>query len=314
MSNKKMWFGNSRHAQWAPVPVSGMERTRNRFTETLALENGGAWGRTSFASHCTFDMEFPVDDPDEHEGIEAFERFASGEYSLPDDYGSYQNRENYLRFADPMLFGSNIFPAAWASPGLIETGDYPNLYIDAPAFSDTGANTYGKPFRKATWDIDSTSLDEYPPAGFATFIIPDGYTLHLGASGSVTGDGNLSYVYQTAPGTYSAPQNITMTADAAAPAYSSTLASTTSQEAYVYMRRTGSAGTVTITAAWATLWPTGSTPPALERHTPGKGSYGCIVSGDPRVESYLIAAGGRKLVGASFGLLEVEQSQAKRRL
>jgi hypothetical protein len=308
-----MWFGNANHAQWVPAPASDMERQRPNFSEFLPLQNGALWGRSSFGNHSVFNMEYPVGDPDEYEGIEAFARFASGEYSRKDSYGSYLNADNYLRFADPMLFCSNIFPPAWASPGLLETGDWPNLYIDAPTFSNTSANIYGKPARKATWTINNTNLDLYPPAGFATFLIPQGYTLHIGASGSVTNDGLLSYRVKNLGGTYGSPSNITMTADNAAPAYSVSIASTTAGVVQVYMRRTGSAGTVTITSAWATLAPTGVTP-TISRHLPGQGAYGCIFADGALPQSYVLAAGGRKLVGASMSLAEVEASQTKRRI
>lgn len=308
-----MWFGNANYAQWVPAPAAEMERSRNGFTESLVLQNGGLWAKTSYGQHSTFSMEFPVQDPDDLEGITAFQRFASGEFDLKDAYGSYDTADNYLRFADPMLFGSNIFPPAWASPGLLETGDYPNLYINAPTFSSTSANTYNKPFRKATWDVTETNLNLYPPSGFVTFLIPTGYTLHIGASGSVTGDGDLSYRRKVFGGSYGSITDITLTADNAAPAYSATIASTTADVVQVYIRRTGSAGTVTLTSAWATLWPTGSTPPALSEHVPGLGAYGCRFLGDARPETYTMAAGGRKLLGGSFQLAEIEPSQPARR-
>lgn len=308
-----MWFGNANYAQWVPAPAIGMERNRTRFGESLQLENGGLWMHTSRNQHSTYAMEFPVSDPDDLQGITAFERFASGEFDRQDAYGSYVNADNYLRFADPMLFGTNIFPPAWASPGLLETGDYPNLYINQPTFSNTTTNVYNKPYRKATWDITETNLNLYPPAGFATFLIPTGYTLHIGASGSVTGNGLLSYRTKTSGGTYGSAVNITLTSDTTAPAYSVSIASTSANVVQVYMRRTGSSGTVTLTAAWATLWPTGSTPPALTVHEPGLGAYGCLFVGDARPETYILAAGGRKLVGGSFQLAEVEASQPARR-
>lgn len=172
----QMWFGNVNHAQWVPHPQVGMTRTHTGYSEAIQFDNGGRYVSRTAASSLGYEMNFPVGDATLYAGIEAFERFASGEYG-PD----------YLHFIDPMWADQNIMPEAWASPGLAEQGWKP-IYDSDPVFSDVGVNVYNKPQRAATYTID-TPQNTQPVSqnSVMTFLIPPTNTLWFGGCGSVSG-------------------------------------------------------------------------------------------------------------------------------
>lgn len=172
----QMWFGNVNHAQWVPHPQVGMTRNHEGYSETIQFDNGGRYVQRTAASSLGYEMNFPVGDATLYAGIEAFERFASGEYG-PD----------YLHFVDPMWADQNLMPESWASPGLAEQGWKP-IYDSDPVFSDVGTNAYNKPLRNATYTI--TTDPNTQPTGqnsVCTLLIPPTHTFSFGACGSVSG-------------------------------------------------------------------------------------------------------------------------------
>lgn len=285
---RKLWFGNTTHAQWVPCPRAGMTRLKEGYSEELNFENGGAWIERSKAWHNVYPLEFPVSDAHEYEGIEAFNRFASGEYG-----------DGFLYWVDPMYANTNLFAPNWAASGLIEQG-WKNWGGSVPTFSDTASNTFGYPPRTATWDV---TADENDFQGMAhTFLIPPGYTLSLGATGSVAGDAEIAV--QDSSGGFTAITPVTATAT---PDFPVTLSGDTHRYARVGIRRTSTAAsTVSLTALRAQILPSGSTPVA-SRHVPGNGSMGLSFRGTALPESYEMAQ--RSLVGMSAELIEVEPWQ-----
>jgi hypothetical protein len=198
---------------------------------------------------------------------------------------------------DPMWADYNLFGPQWAAPGLIEQG-WKNFGATTPAFSDTTANSYGMPVRKATWDI--TAAANAVDGRAFTFIIPDDYTLHLGGAGTATGDGKL--VYEPAGSSASA---LTLAAETSAPAFTATIAGP--ETVRVYLTRTAAtSSTVTLTALWAQILPDGQSP-AITRHLPGEGVSGMKFSNPVVTENYVTVD--RHLVGMAVSLAEVEQWQ-----
>lgn len=176
MTTDQMWFGNVNHAQWVPHPITGMTRTHQGYSETLAFDNGGRWIQRTAASSIGYEMDFPVGDASQYTGLEVFERFASGEYG-----------SDYLRFIDPMWADQNLMPEPWAAPGLAEQGWKP-IYDNDPTFANTGTNTYMKPSRNATYVV-TTPANTQPvdSNSVMTFLVPPTNTLWFGACGSVSG-------------------------------------------------------------------------------------------------------------------------------
>jgi len=294
MLGRQMWFGNETHAQWVPLPAVGMTRGREGYAEEIALDGGGLHLSRTAQSAAVYEANFPVRDSSEYEGIEAFDRFQDGEYG-----------DEPVRFIDMMQADQNLFSAGWASPGLAEQGWEP-IYDTVPTFSDTGANSYTKPPRKAVYSVTSAA-DALPTRANSTFtlLVPPTQTIHIGGSGAVTGTAVLRIQPVNLDGSLATVVDVTLTSDATAPAFSATFSGATYKSIRVYVTRTSTAtSTITLTALWAQCAKTGTTPSIL-RHIPGKGHTGLGFRGASRVESYE-NANGHKVVGASIVLGEVE--------
>ena len=286
MADGQIFFGTVSHPQWVQCP-GGLQRVDAGHSEEIQFTNGGVWVEESAASHAEFEMDFPVATPGQYDGVEAIGRFASREYG-----------PGYLYWVDPMWADGNLFDPRFAAPGLIEQG-WKNFGGNKPTFSNTGANVYGKPSRKATWTIDSAANAVFGKA--FTFLIPPTHTLWLGGSGAVTGTGVLRVL--PAGG---AASTIALSTDAAAPAFTTSVLGSAASSATVYLARTSTAAsTATLTALWAQILPTGQTP-VITRHLPGHGTTGLRFRGKVLPEQYISAATGQKLIGMSVSLAEVE--------
>jgi hypothetical protein len=292
VSSKQLWFGNDRKYQWVPAPLADAESSNTFFVEEIKFENGGGDARRSagFQKQYTFNFNAPVKGAEQ---LGVFNKFASGFYG-----------DGLIRFADPYTFETNMLSPAWASPGLVEQG-WPNFYTAEPTFADTAANSYDHPYRTATWTVTGTAATA--PAGEANvFTIPvtPGYTLHLGVSGSVTGDGKLYYQTVAANGTLDTPTALTFLATTSATRLNTTIASTSAVAVRLWLGRSATnASTVTITSILAQLWPTTVTPTLTGNHIPGDGHTGLLFQDEARVETYVYINPPRKALSTS--LIEV---------
>lgn len=296
MAGKKIWFGNVSYAQWTPAPAPGMTKTVEGFSEEIAFDNGGLWVARSAAGHASYEMEFPTQDSSEIDSIEAYQRFAAGEYG-----------SDYLRFIDPMRADQNLFSPEWAAPSLAEQGHKP-IYDTIPTFTTTGANSFTKPPRKAVYNV--TSAINAVPVGqnsVFTLLVPPTHTLWLGGSGTVTGTAVLRVQPILLNGTLASVVDIALTADGTNPGFTSGFSGSTYRAVKVYVTRTSTAAsTITLTSLWAQVALTG-TSPTMARHIPGGGHTGLQFRGAARVENYYMAS--RHLVGMSASLVEVEKWQ-----
>lgn len=289
---RKIWLGNTQHAQWVPCPSTGARRTRTHYEERQDFLNGGAWIDRSTGGSVGYQFDFPVQDASEYDGIEAFNRFQSGEYGT-----------DYIRFVDPMVKDQNLFNEAWAAPGLSEVGAKA-ISREPVTYSDTSASdvtNYGFPARSATFNV--TTIPNSVPVtqnSVFTLLVPNGFTLHMGANGSATGDGEL-FSQTLSSGVWGALASVTLSSGS--PAFTETFSGVDAVRFFV--GRSGSnVSSVTLAGLWAQCYPTGVTPPAMSRFIPGKGHSGLSFTGNGRVEEYVSVD--RHLVGASIALQEVE--------
>lgn len=296
----KMWFGNLRHAQWVPMPKTGMTRTAEGSENEIVLDNGGLWIDDTAATHWAYTMEFPVRDRG-YEGIEAFQRYQRGEWGTVAQLG----RLGYLRFVDPMYQRDNLFAPSWASPGIYDQTDWKALYDAVPTFSDTLPSIYQFPLRQARYSVTG-SVGDLPtrPNSVHSFIIPPGHKLCVGATGARTGSGVVRVSGLNAAGIRMFAADIIPSVVTNGPTFSVEISGDDYPSAQVYLTRTAiSLSSVTLSALRAQIIPIGETPVA-DRHKPGQGHMGLKMRSGSRVDTYVQA--GRKLVSASLSLAEVE--------
>jgi hypothetical protein len=294
----QIWFGNVNYAQWVPAPATGMERVRRGYTESIDFTNGGRWVENSYATNLEYSMDFPVQDSSNWEGIEAFQRYASGQYGT-----------DYVRFVDPMAQNQNVFSETWSAPGMSELGAK-RIYDEVPTsyVATTAANVtlYGWPPRYPQFTL--TGAAGAVPTGqnsVFTLLIPTGYTLHMRATGSATGTGVVQVQPINIDRTLATPANLTMVASATAPSFPNTFSGATYRAVRVYLTRTTAvASTISLIAMNAQIIPTGTSPASTGRFIPGKGHSGLKFIGDAYPERYVMA--NRDLLGASIKLAEVE--------
>ena len=285
----KMWFGiPGSHMQWVPCPSIESVVQRNRYTERMQFENGGGDARRS----AQYQMEYQFNGSGpahEVEGIDAFNKFAQGFYG-----------DGLIQLAHPANFETNMFPAAWASPGLIEQG-WANIGSAAPTFANTNTTSYGQPPRTATWNV-TWQANTYTKS--VTLVIPPTHTLHLGVSGIATGDGVVRVDPILANGTVGTAVDLTLLSKSHSPRMNTTFSGGTYQAVRLYITRDAdTASTVSITSMMAQLYKTGATPTLPTDHYQGEGSTGLMFADDAIVENYSYMYPPRK--GIATTLVEV---------
>jgi hypothetical protein len=289
MANQ-MWMGiPGSHMQWVPCPLIDSSITKNRYIERLQFENGG--GDVARSSQYQMQYSFNITGPaHEVEGVDAFNRFASGFYG-----------DGYIYLAHPTNFETNLFPAAWATPGLIEQG-WANIASATPTFAETNVSSYGQPSRTATWNVTD---DAGIYSKSVTLVIPPTHTLNLGVSGVATGTGVVRVRPINVNGTYASATNLTLLSKSSSTRMNTTFSGSTYCAVELYITRSAaSAATVSITSMMAQLYKTGLTPTLPTSHYTGEGSTGLMFADDAIVETYSYMYPPRK--GISTTLVEVE--------
>jgi hypothetical protein len=290
---KQIWFGiPGVKMQWCPAPSAGATASNVGYVETMAFENGGAAVARSKQARKQYAFSFNGLSKD-LDGISTYTKYASG------FYGS-----GLIYFADPFAFETNLFPAAWASPSLIEQG-WENIYDVTPSFSATSTNVYSQPIRKATWSV-TTAANAVPTQANSVAIIPipPTHTLNIGASGTKTGTAVVRVVPLNTDGTDATAVDLTLLDPTASTRMNATFAGSSYQAVKVYITRTtADASTITLTSMMAQLYKTGTSPVLPISHLPGEGHTGLTFTDEARVENYVYIDPPRK--GMATTLLEV---------
>lgn len=267
-----MWFGiPGVHMQYVPCPLIDSTISRSRYLEEIKFENGGGDLRRSPAYQMVYDLNF--DGPaHEVDGIDAFNKFASGFYG-----------DGLIYLAHPTNFETNMFPAAWASPALIEEG-WPNIATATPTFTSTNTTQYRQPQRTATWNITDQ-------AGVYTksvkIVIPPDHTLHLGVSGLATGAGVVRVRPINTDGSFALEQDLVLLSKSGSTRMNTTFAGSSYQAIELFITRSSdTAATVSITSMMAQLHPTAAPGILPSDHYTGEGSTGLMFADDAIVETY----------------------------
>lgn len=286
-----LWFGNSERVELVKCALQGWDVANDGYAEILNYINGGSGVVRSFASARTYDLSW-AGTPEELNPIKAFQQGVWG--------------PGPFRIADPITFRTNVLPPNWAAPRLIEVGDWKNIYTTDPIFSATAANSYGQPARTATWSV--TSVVDAVPGQVLTVLIPPSHTLHVGASGSKTGDAVLRVRPINSDGSYSATTDLTLLNATASTRMNASFSGATYRAVEIYITRTAATtSTISITSMQAQLWKTAASPTLTGSFIPGDGVMGLEFASGMQ-ETYVHDQTGnipaRK--SASVALVEVE--------
>jgi len=289
-----IWFGiPGQHMQWCPAPLAGAEASNVNFVESMSFENGGADVSRSKQYRKQYNFSF-TGLTEELDGIGVYNKFASGFYG-----------DGLFYFADPYAFETNLFPAAWASPALIEQG-WENIYDTTPDFAGvTPSNSYNQPFKTPLWIVDS-AIGALPATanGVAYIPIPPTHTLHIGASGSKSGSAVLRVRPINTNGSDGTPVDLTLLSNTGSVRMNATFAGSSYQAVKVYITRTSiTYSTISLTSMMARLVETGKSLTLTGSHAPGEGHTGLEFADDARVETYTYMFPPRK--GMSTTLVEV---------
>ena len=286
----KMWFGiPGTHMQWVPAPLIDSTISRNRFVESIRFENGG--GNINRSSQYQLQYDFAFSGPaHEVDGIDAFNRFASGFYG-----------DGYIYLAHPANFETNMLPAAWASPGLIEQG-WKNISSNDVTFYNSASNNHNQPKRTAVFNITTD------PGVFtkrATIVIPPTHDLHIGASGFATGTAGVFVRPIDTAGNVLNPTSLTLLDATQSTRMNTVFSGANYQAVEIYIARSSNvASTLELTSMMAQLHETGKTVIPPTSHMSGEGSTGLRFADDAIVETYSYMFPPRK--GIATKLVEVE--------
>lgn len=291
--------------QWVPAPAPGLTRRRVHATESVQLDRGGASVARSTAGALEWEFDFPVQNARGAEGLDVFQEYATGMW---DDFSTVVdgiNPNDLIYWADHMAYGSNLFPAHWATPAL-GLRDWPMLGV-YQSNSVTPSNGYRQPQQQITLGVPHAAGTLPPRARHQVVIpIPPTHTLWWGWSGSRSGTGVVRAEAHHAAGGVTLVQNAApLAVDGATRMAQSIPGSTYDYAVFGIARTSGVASSVTLASLIAQLHPTGVIPTLTGVHTAGQGATGCLFNGDAIPETYVSAHPSRTAKGLSFGLIEV---------
>lgn len=299
--SNQMWFGTTQKMQLVRVPSQGMQRTRQGYSSSHQLENGGYYVyEPSMVKHLEYKMDFGIYEATAAGGLDIYAQYAQGFYGSGPFY-----------FADPMYYDVNIFSYQWSAPGMS-----PRMYSLSSSGGTvaTAANTVNQPINSMqTYVADSVANNTYDTSVYNPTIIPipPGYTLWLGWSGSASANGVIrmeSWVSGAA--SPAASSNLTALSVTGTTRLNTSVASTSAEFVKIGYARsaTGTGANVTVASMMAQLWPTGVSPTLTGNFIPGEGNNGCKFDGGAVEETYVMRDNQNRnvhLKGLSFSLLEV---------
>lgn len=279
-----IWFGwTDRTAgglfQWAPAPQSSITVNNAGYSEGAEFENGSRTRARSprFSKVYTITA---IGNSKDIDGYAVYTKAASGFYGV-----------RKWRFADYYAFETNMFPPGWSEPAKREQSWY-NTGASEPTYSDTAANSYNQPPRKATFTISTASAatpltDATIP--YVDIPIPPSHVLNIGCTGAKTGTAVVrveSWVNgATSPG---ATTDLTLLSETGSTRMNATVSGASYNWARVFYTRTSSAAsTVTPISLMAQLWQIGLSPSLVGNHLMGEGHTQLDFADDAIVEDYV---------------------------
>jgi hypothetical protein len=267
----KVYFGNTNKQQWIKAPLSGMSASPEGYSETSRFLNGGASVRRSNASHRVFNMAWngSMSNPESPNDLSIIKDFADGLHG-----------EGPFYWVDPYAIDQNLFSPGWAAPFMSIDFDWTGLcpdLEDSPVQRETvltssvtgiGTNSQGYPYKTAKYTVAGPNAESYK----YTFIIPDGYTLHLGLHGKHGSTGGAFATPYNASGVAGTDVQLTALGVDSSTRMNTSFASTTAKRVEFYLKKTDSGPCEFFIAGLiAQLLPTGVSP-ASGKFISGRGT------------------------------------------
>lgn len=279
----EVWFGTKHYSQWISAPSVDVAASKAGYASNSGFLNGGAYVRRSKTSAKRFAMSWNIRTRDQ---IQPILDYADGVYG-----------DSYVYYCNPFANGRNAFPAYWASPFM--------NYYDGPVIIDgvrpeliTGnTSVNGYPVESAVYTVTSSSRipSIYLP-------IPPGYTLHVGAHGSLqSGNATVTIRPEVSAISSGAQANLTLLSTATSVRTNATVAGGTYIGATISMAST-STGRIQLDGLIAQLLPNGQSP-LPGGFIAGIGQSGMEFADQPAVTEQSAAF---DRVGCSVELIETE--------
>lgn len=180
---KKMWLSvEGGWAGWVDTPNSGADASPTGWGTESTFLSGGGFVDNSWGTHKRYTFEWS--DASTRQMAQFMQSLRQGTYG-----------QGLIHFVEPTLYDTNILPARVAAPHLsVEDEGFPLTRGDrGVAVSTSSVGSLNTPRMGVRFDL-SKVYTGYPGAEFSTYIvIPEGYMLSLGYTGSGDGDVFVRY-------------------------------------------------------------------------------------------------------------------------
>jgi hypothetical protein len=293
---EKLFIGTLDYMREAPLPQFGMTAEMVSYSQMMQLEAGGIVGVRSNQYHMKYNLSF-VGTTDEVIGIDHYVSLRAGIYGTGNIY-----------FNNPYDYSTNLLAPGWASPGLSKNGWYSifSPSIGTLTYSATGSSVASQNQPTDTASYQWTSATGAPPEKYRhVVVIPPGYRLLFGWSGSAVGTGGISI-----RGITVADGRLTSIATVPAPLPAAgairtnvEFSGSTYKAVEIYASRSTADATakVNVTSMMAQLQPLGEPLAHVTGpHRRGNGHTGVMFSDDTVVENYVFMYPPRKGISTTM--------------
>lgn len=279
-----VWFGTKDHMQWVPAPAIDVQATKAGFATQASFISGGAWVRRSKTSARQYAMSWNMR---RLEDVQPILDYADGIYG-----------NGHLYYVDPFFIGRNIFPSYWAAP-YMNYYDGPVIVDDTrPVLVNNASSINGYPVESAQYTVTSTSKI---PSVFLP--IPEGYTIYIGAHGSVqSGNATVTVTPVISSIANGTTANLTLLTPASTTRTNYTLSYSAGYIGVTVSLKSTSTGVIQLDGLIAQLAPDGAVLPS-GGFISGQGASGMSFVNQPVLSEYSAAL---DRVGLSAELIETE--------
>lgn len=188
------YFGTVERHGFIPTPNSGADSSPTGWSAEGTLGNGGGYAFNSWGSHKRYTFEWPSTSA--RRAAQLLKSYADGTFG-----------RGLIYFQDPLSFDTNVLAARWADPSMVANSEGgSHVYgIDPSVLPASGSDL---PVKKITYDLASVNAGFRGVEDAVYVMIPEGFSLLIGAHYSATGTGGVFYSPQLDTGGIGAPVRV----------------------------------------------------------------------------------------------------------